>query len=90
LITKSEWIVTKVSFLTILNRMLSNKMRIKAFYQQQESKLKGKLFDLLKRNSEFMAAQREMVEKVAVEFSKARLVKNLRKEIADRRAEEEV
>jgi hypothetical protein len=70
--------------------MLSNKMRIKTFYQQQESKLKGKLFDLLKRNSEFMAAQREMVEKVAVEFSKARLVKNLRKEIADRRAEEEV
>ena len=51
LVSRSEWVVLKVSFVTILNRMLSNKMKIKAFYHQQEIKLKEKLFDLLKRNS---------------------------------------
>jgi hypothetical protein len=66
LVKRSEWVTLKVSFVTILNRMLSSKMKIKAFYHQQENKLKGKLLDLLKRNSEFMQTQRDAVERVAV------------------------
>jgi hypothetical protein len=77
----------KVSFITILNRMLSNKMKMKNFNEQQGLKLKGKLFELLKFNCAFMASQRANVQKVALEYSKRRLILNLRKDLQYSRSE---
>lgn len=50
--------------MTILNRMLSSKMKIKAFYNQQENKLKNKLFQMLKDNSKYMNTQKMEIAKV--------------------------
>ena len=47
--------MVKMSFMTILNRMLSKKMKMKTFAHKQDNKLKKKLLDLLKRNTEIMA-----------------------------------
>ena len=37
---KSEYIIQKMAFITILNKMISNKMKIKHFYDKKELKLK--------------------------------------------------
>lgn len=64
LVSRSEYVILKTSFMTILNRMLSSKMKIKAFYNQQENKLKNKLFQMLKDNSKYMNTQRMEIAKV--------------------------
>ena len=46
LIGKSQYILQKLSFVTILNRMISKKMKMKNFISKQENTLKRKLFNL--------------------------------------------
>lgn len=50
----SEYIALKVSFITILNKMLSKKMKIKKFSTKKDTQLKRKLFNMLLSNSEHL------------------------------------
>ena len=57
LFRQTEKTVLKVSFITILNRMLSKKLKIKAFTTKQNLKIKSKLFELLQTNAALLVDQ---------------------------------
>ena len=80
----------KVSFVTILNRMLSSKMKIKAFYVKQETKLKSILFSLLTANCTHVAAQRSKIQQVSLHFSKIRFVRCLKEDLKCKKAQQQV
>lgn len=78
----------KVSFVTILNRMLSSKMKIKAFYLKQEAKLKGMLFSLLTANCAHVTAQKHKISQISLQFSKVRFVRCLKEDLKRKMAQQ--
>lgn len=77
LFKKTEFVVTKISFVTILNRMLSKKMKIKSFAAKQELKLKQKLFNLLISNSELLETSGLKARGIYVKVMKKKLLRRL-------------
>lgn len=82
---RSEWAMVKVSFITILNKMLSNKMKIKNYYHNQELKLKSMLFEMLKSNSHHIQSQIVKVREVVLAYDKITFISSLKKEAKMRR-----
>lgn len=77
--------MVKVSFITILNKMLSNKMKIKNYYHNQELKLKSMLFEMLKSNSHHIQSQIVKVREVVLAYDKITFISSLKKEAKMRR-----
>ena len=75
---KCEYIALKVSFITILNKMLSKKMKIKSFCGKQDIKLKRMLFDMLITNSEHLQTCSDQASLICVKLTKKEFINKLK------------